>query len=133
MSVILQAAHRQREDVSRFAFNPLTNIVLNLVLLPTLGTIGAAIGRVGGVGASATLRYLFIARELTRVNWFRFALKPALISLGVGSVCYALLDVSRPAWLLLFYVAATAVLLRISSAFSPSVIKDIMSSPPRQD
>jgi O-antigen/teichoic acid export membrane protein len=133
MSVILQAAHRQREDVSRFAFNPLTNIVLNLVLLPTLGTIGAAIGRVGGVCASATLRYLFIARELTRVNWFRFALKPALISLGVGSVCYALLDVSRPAWLLLFYVAATAVLLRISSAFSPSVIKDIMSSPSSQD
>ena len=93
MSVILQAAHRQREDVSRFAFNPLTNIALNLVLLPALGTIGAAIGRVGGVGASATLRYLFIARELIRVNWFRFALKPVLISLGVGSVCYALLDV----------------------------------------
>jgi len=133
MSVILQAAHRQRADVRRLAFNPLTNIVLNLVLLPVLGTIGAAIGRVGGVAASATLRHLLIARELTGVNWFRFALKPALISIGVGSVCYALLEVDRPAGLLLFYVAVTAVLLRISSAFSPSVIKDMMSFRPGRD
>jgi O-antigen/teichoic acid export membrane protein len=133
MSVILQAAHRQRADVRRLAFNPLTNIVLNLVLLPVLGTIGAAIGRVGGVAASATLRHLLIARELTGVNWFRFALKPALISIGVGSVCYALLEVDRPAGLLLFYVAVTAVLLRISSAFSPSVIKDMMSFRPGKD
>jgi len=133
MSVILQAAHRQREDVRRLAFNPLTNIVLNLVLLPALGPIGAAIGRVAGVGASATLRYLLIARELTGVNWFRFALKPALISIGVGSVCYALLDVDRPAGLLLFYVAVTAVLLIISSGFSPSAIKDMMSFPSSQD
>ncbi len=133
MSVILQAAHRQREDVSRLAFNPLTNIVLNLVLLPTLGTIGAAIGRVGGVGASATLRYLLIARELTEVNWFRFALKPALISISVGSVCYSLLDVASPAWLLLFYMAVTAVCLRILSGFSPAAIKDMMSVPSSQD
>jgi hypothetical protein len=67
------------------------------------------------------------------VNWFRFALKPAVISIGVGSVCYALLDVDSPAGLLLFYVAVTAVLLRISSAFSPSVIKDMMSFPSSQD
>jgi O-antigen/teichoic acid export membrane protein len=133
MSVILKAAHRQREDVSRLAFNPLTNIVLNLVLLPTLGTIGAAIGRVGGVGASATLRYLLLDREMNAVNWFRFALKPALISIGVGSVCYPLLDLGRPAWLLLFYVAVTAVLLRIWSGLSTSAIKDMMRFPSSPD
>jgi O-antigen/teichoic acid export membrane protein len=133
MSVILWAAHRQRADVRRLAFNPLINIVLNLALLPALGAIGAAIGRVGGVGASATLRYRLIARELTAVNWIRFARKPALISIGVGSVCYALLDVGRPAWLLLFYVAVTAALLRISSSFSSSAIKDMMSFPSSQD
>jgi O-antigen/teichoic acid export membrane protein len=132
MAAILRAAHRQREDVSRFAVNPLTNIAVNLLLLPTLGTIGAAIGRVSGVSASATLRHLLITRELTGVNWFRFALKPALISIGVGSVCYLLLDLNRPAWLLLFYVAATAILLRISSGFTLSAIKDMMSLPSSQ-
>jgi O-antigen/teichoic acid export membrane protein len=119
--------------VTRLAFNPLTNIVLNLVLLPTLGTIGAAIGRVGGVSASATLRHLLIARELTAVNWFRFAVKPGLISIAVGSVCYSLLEVGRPAWLLVFYVLVTLVLLRISSCFSPSAVKEMMSSPSGQD
>ena len=127
MSVILKAAHRQSEDVRRFAFNPATNIVLNFALLPTLGTIGAAIGRVGGGCASAILRHFLIARELTAVHWFRFALKPALISLAVGSVCYLLRDAERPGWLLLFYAAVTAALLRISSGFSPAAIKDMMS------
>jgi stage V sporulation protein B len=129
MSVILQAAHRQREDVSRFAFNPLTNIVLSLALLPLLGTIGAAIGRVGGVCISMILRHHLIAQVLTKVNWFRNVAKAALISLGVGAICAALLDSYNPALLLLLYVVATAVLLRISSAFSLSAIKDMMSFP----
>jgi len=129
MSVILQAAHKQREDVNRLAFNPLTNIVLSLVLLPTLGTIGAAIGRVGGACASSILRHILVARTLTELKWHRFVLKPALISLGAGSVCYAVLDVGQPAWLLLFYVAVTGLLLGLSSGFSPAAIKDLMSFP----
>jgi len=133
MSVILKAAQRQGADVRCLAFNPITNIVLNLMLLPIIGTIGAAIGRVGGVGASATLRHLLIDRELTGMNWLRFAVKPALISIGVGLVCYLLLEMDRPVWLLLFYTAVTAVLLRISSGFSLSAIKDMMSFAPNQD
>jgi O-antigen/teichoic acid export membrane protein len=49
MSIILIAAHRQREDVSRLASNPVTNIALTLALLPIMGIMGAAFGRVGGV------------------------------------------------------------------------------------
>jgi O-antigen/teichoic acid export membrane protein len=127
MSVILKSAHRQREDASRLAFNPLTNVVVGLALLPALGTVGAAIGRVAGAIASSALRHIVIARELSAVRWFRFALRPALISIGVGSVCYSLLNVDRPAWLLVFYVVVTGVLLRISSDFSPSAIRDMMS------
>jgi O-antigen/teichoic acid export membrane protein len=129
MSGILKAAHRQRQDVNRLAFNPLINILLNLILLPTLGTIGAAIGRVGGVAVSATLRYLLIARELTEVNWFRFALKPALISIGVGSACYWLLDIGHPAWLALCYVLVTILLLGTLSGFPHLAIKEMMSFP----
>ena len=106
MSVILKSAHRQRQDAFCLAFNPLTNIVLNLALLPFLGPIGSAIGRVAGGGVSATLRHLSIAQALTAVNWFRFARKPALISFVAGSVCFSLLDVERPAWLLVFYTVA---------------------------
>jgi O-antigen/teichoic acid export membrane protein len=127
MSVILKAAHKQRQDAFCLAFNVLTNIVLNLALLPVLGPIGAAIGRVAGGGVSAILRHLLIAQVLSPVNWFHFARKPALISLVAGSVCFSLLDVERPAWLLLFYTAVSLISLWISSSFSFSTIKDMMS------
>jgi O-antigen/teichoic acid export membrane protein len=133
MSVILKAAHRQRQDSFCLAFNPLTNIVLNLALLPVLGPIGAAIGRVAGGCVSTTLRHLLIAQVLTPVNWFHFARKPALINLIAGLVCFLLLDVERPAWLLLFYTAVSLVSLWISSSFSFSTIKDMMSFPSAAD
>jgi O-antigen/teichoic acid export membrane protein len=129
MSVILKAANRQREDVICLALNLLVNIVLNLTLLPILGPIGSAIGRAAGAGVSAGPRYYLIARILTPVNWIRFARKPALISIGVGSACYLLLDVGRPTWLLLSYVAAVPILLKLSSSFSFSALKDMMSFP----
>jgi O-antigen/teichoic acid export membrane protein len=128
MSIILKAAHRQREDVNRLVFNPVTNIVLSLALLPALGMIGAAVGRVGGASASAILRHLLIARELNAVNWLRFASKPALISIVVGLVCHWSLEVHHPAWSLLLYTAATAILLAISGGFPVTAIKDMMSS-----
>jgi O-antigen/teichoic acid export membrane protein len=133
MSIILNAAHRQRQDAFCLAFNPLTNIVLNLALFPVLGPIGAAIGRVTGSGVSAILRDRLIARVLTPVKWFHFTRKPALVSLVAGSVCFSLLDVERPAWLLLFYTVVSLVSLWISSSFSLSTIKDIMSFPSRAD
>jgi O-antigen/teichoic acid export membrane protein len=129
MSSILKAAHRQRQDAFCLALNLLTNIALNLALLPVLGPIGAAIGRVAGGFVSTTLRHLLIARVLTRVNWLHFARKPAVVSLIAGLVCFSLLDVERPAWLLLFYTIVSLVSLWVSSSFSLSTIKDMMSFP----
>jgi O-antigen/teichoic acid export membrane protein len=132
VSVFLKAAQRQREDATLLAFNPLTNIALSLVLLPILGTIGAAIGRVGGACTSATLRNLLINRELTKVSWLRFAAKPALISAGMGAVCYWLLGADRMVSLFL-YMAGTVILLGVSSSFSLSTVKDMMSVSPSQE
>jgi O-antigen/teichoic acid export membrane protein len=133
MSVILKAAHRQRQDALCVGFNLLTNVLLNLALLPALGPIGAAVARVAGGGASATSRHFLIAQKLTPVHWFRFALKPASISLAMGLLCYWLLDIEQPAWLLLFYIVATLAILRMWSGFSFSAIKDIMSFPSGPD
>jgi O-antigen/teichoic acid export membrane protein len=133
MSVILKAANRQREDVICLGFNLLINVVLNLTLLPILGPIGSAIGRAAGAGVSAVPRYYLIARILTPVNWIRFAHKPALVSVGVGSICYLLLGEMHPVWLLLFYAAAVPILLKAWSSFSFSTLKDMMSFPSAAD
>jgi O-antigen/teichoic acid export membrane protein len=129
MSVILLAAQRQRQDVARLAFNPATNIALNLALLPFLGTIGAVLGRIGGTVVTAVLRHVLIARELRAVNWLRFAVKPALISLSVGSICYSMLGPHNAAWLMLLYLTGAGLLLIIVSGLSRSAIKDMMSTP----
>jgi O-antigen/teichoic acid export membrane protein len=133
MSIILKASHRQRQDLARLAFNPLINIALNLLLLPVLGITGAAIGRVGGVVVSATLRHRLIARELTGVRWLQFAMKPLAISLGVGAVCCCLSGIYRPIWLMPIYLVTTGLLLHVASGISPATIKDMMSIPSPQE
>ena len=133
MSIILQAAHQQRQDVARLAFNPLVNIALNLALLPSLGVVGAAIGRLGGSAVSLTLRYVLIGRSLTQVNWLRLACKPALISGSAGLACYALFGVARATWLVVLYAAFTSVLLALTATVSPAVVKDMMSLPSGDD
>jgi O-antigen/teichoic acid export membrane protein len=133
MSVTLQAAHKQREDAMRLAFNPLVNIVLNAALLPIIGTVGAALGRVGGAATSATLRSLLITRIFSRVHWFRFAMKPTIISVAIGAICNLLQDVAHPAILMACYSVGTATLLVLWSTVSPTVIRDIMRAPSAHD
>lgn len=133
MSVTLQAAHRQREDATRLAANPLVNIALNAALLPTVGTVGAALGRVGGVAASATLRSRFIARTFSRVHWFRFAFKPALISVAAGAACGLLQGMAHPAVLMIGYCVATVTFLVAWSTITPAAVRDIMRAPSASD
>lgn len=128
MSVILRAAERQREDVIRYASNPLTNVLISLALLPPFGTIGAAIGRVGGAAASAILRNRLIARRLFKTAWLRYASKPAIISLATGVAC-SRLQASHPASALGLYVVTTVALLGLTSSISPTGIREIMGSP----
>lgn len=133
MSVLLKAAHKQREDMLRFALNPLVNILLNFALLPPFGTLGAAIGRVGGALASSTSRHMLVSEQLARIAWLRFTWKPAAISVGVGAACAGFLDVDRSLWAMGFYVVATMLLIRLFSGLSVHAIADIMSTPSPQN
>jgi O-antigen/teichoic acid export membrane protein len=129
MSVILKAAHRQRQDAACLAYNLLTNLVLNLALLPLIGPIGSAIARVAGGGVSTSLRHLLISQVLTPIRWLHFARKPALASLIAGSLSFFLLYFGHPAWMLLFYAGMILLLLGNSFSISLSTIKDMMSYP----
>jgi O-antigen/teichoic acid export membrane protein len=62
-SMILKAAGRQNADVAFFAVNPITNAGLSVVLIPAFGAAGAAVAKVTGVVASATLRSVFAFRH----------------------------------------------------------------------
>lgn len=126
MGVILKAAHMQREDAKCLAFNPLCNILVNLALLPTLGVLGAAIGRLAGVVASTFSRNRAISSALAPIDWLSIAAKPAAISVGVG-VVFGAMDHGRPILEALGFSVASALLMVFSSAFSIGAVKDMMS------
>jgi hypothetical protein len=64
--------------------------------------------RVGSIRVAPS--HLSSARAITSM----FCKKPALISIGVGSICYSLPNAGHPAWLLLSYIAVTTALLTVS-------------------
>lgn len=133
MSVILKAANKQEEDMSRFAFNPVVNILLNFALLPLLGTLGAALSRVGGAVASTTLRHILVSERLARIEWLRLLWKPAAISIGAGAACAAAFDVDRSFLALTLYVLLSMLLTALLSGFSIHAVKDMVSVPPSRD
>ncbi len=53
MSAILKSAHRQRQDAAFVALNLVTNVALNLVLLPAFGAVAL---RLGGCAAKPPRR-----------------------------------------------------------------------------
>ena len=118
MSVILKAAHRQRQDAFCLAFNLLTNIVLNLALSPFWAHWGRDRAGTAGSGVSATLRHLLIAQVLESGEWFHFARKTALISLVAGSVVFHCWMWSVQPGCYCSYTAVSLVSLWVSSSFS---------------
>lgn len=86
MGMVLKSAHRQNQDVRLYSVNPLLNIAVNLVAIPALGSIGAALAKLAGVIASSTNRYLAISRDLVPLRWFEFAARPLVVSVVAGLV-----------------------------------------------
>ena len=85
LTTVLKAAGRQNQDVRLFASNPATNILLNVILIPLYGGVGAAVARLVGGLASCLLRYLYVARHMVQFGWLRLMIKPfAICSLLVG-------------------------------------------------
>jgi O-antigen/teichoic acid export membrane protein len=64
VSVVLKAAGRQHADVRMFALNPVSNTVLNIFLIPGLGSVGAAVSKLAAVSLSFTLRYSFLSTRV---------------------------------------------------------------------
>jgi O-antigen/teichoic acid export membrane protein len=126
MSLIMRAAHRERTDVRLYAINPAINVALNLVLIPSLGGIGAAIGKVAGIIVSVALRYRYIARRLARVRWLDFAIRPVLSSAMIGSAATLMFGGINGVLLGLGYAVACALVIYMLRVISIKEINHIL-------
>jgi hypothetical protein len=91
--------HQAREALSPSAIHPVRYCVM---AAPSGITV---LRRVGSIR---------VASSVVRSRDYLHVKKPALISIGVGSICYSLPDAGHPAWLLLSYIAVTTALLTVS-------------------
>jgi O-antigen/teichoic acid export membrane protein len=126
MSLIMRAAHRERTDVRLYAINPAINVALNLVLIPSLGGVGAAIGKVAGIIVSVALRYRYIARRLARVRWLDFAIRPVLASAMIGSAATLMFGGINGVLLGLVYAVACALVIYMLRVISIKEINHIL-------
>lgn len=111
ISLCLKATGRQGADVRMYAFNPATNIVASLCLVPVLGPSGAALGRVAGVVVSAVVRQSYVSRQFLRLNWLRIAGVPLAVSLSGMLGLLVLRDLVPLLVLALGYVAVMGGIL----------------------
>lgn len=80
MSISLKAGGRQNADLRMYTINPLSNIVLSILLIPGLGAVGAAVAKLAGVTASFVLRHAYLARHQVGLNWVRVTGRPLVVS-----------------------------------------------------
>jgi len=106
--VLLGAIDRQRVAVTLFAVALIVKIAINLLLIPQIGYIGAAVGTVLAEGLFAVAAMVYVARLGHRVPFLHLAAKPTLAG-GIVGVCAHL--VSLPVLLVLPLGAAAYLAL----------------------
>ncbi len=77
------AASKRTQYMRGFAFGALTNVVLNLFLIPWLSFVGAAIATVAAETAVFVYMYRVAKREIVDASFLPFVARPALCSIGM--------------------------------------------------
>jgi O-antigen/teichoic acid export membrane protein len=115
---------KQRLSMVVAAVGLLTNVVLMLTLVPSMGSMGAAFACVGS-GAMATICYLYFTRELGLIRVF--AVETARISVAGIVMGIGLRGIENQTWLLLGTVALVVygIMLLIVQAVRLSDLKFI--------
>lgn len=126
MGVVLKSAHRQSQDVRLYAVNPGLNIVVNVVAIPALGSTGAALSKLAGVLASSTNRYVAISRDVVPLGWFRFAVRPLVVSVVAGLILMPFATVLPDAVSIALFITLTIGGLAWTAQFSLADVSEIL-------
>jgi len=92
----LIAANLQRVDVIWVALSALLNIVLNLILIPLYGLVGASLAIVISEFALAALGYIAIAQRVVPLDFTRKLLRPTIATLAMALVVWLLRFTNPP-------------------------------------
>jgi len=107
-SLVLKAAGFQKNDLYISLITAISNILLNLVLIPPYSVIGASIALVSAVLISALLRFGFLSRYVVSLKWISFIQGPLVLSVCVVTTIVLLNDLMPFPVLGILYVVCYA-------------------------
>jgi len=90
----LVASNRQAINLQGNIISTVSNICLNLLLIPKMGAIGAAIASVVSTLAIFAYQYLFISKYMFKIDYLDQAKKPLLASVIMGMVIFLVRDIN---------------------------------------
>jgi len=100
--VFLQSTNKQRVVTAITGINCVFNVVLNIVLIPRFGFIGASVVTVLTEGLGFILLLTFIFKNVVKIPLVNYLLKPALVT---GITIFITYFVALQSWLLAGIVA----------------------------
>lgn len=99
----LIASNNQKIDLRVNIIGMVCNVGLNLLLIPKLGFLGAGIATLTSICIFLTLQYLFISKNLFKVNFVEATKKPIISAALMGIVILLIREVNL---LLLIFISA---------------------------
>ncbi len=134
LSFTLISMNRERQMAIIVGISAVTNVVLNFILIPPLGLVGAAITTLISGVVTLALYSCLVSKHLYRLPWHRFAIKPLIACFLMGVFVYW--GTGLNLFLLIILAAASYfLLLYLMKAFSQediNMIKEVIRLPKRK-
>lgn len=126
LSRVLIAGQQERLNIQVAGVGMALNVILNLLLIPSYGAVGAALSSVLVMVLALAATYAMIHRRLFPLNSWQIWGKPLLAALAVGALAYGLRGWSLWATLPMLALLYVGVLWWLK-AFPPSWVAELQS------
>ena len=108
----LIASNNQKVNLRSLLISMICNITLNLLLIPRLSFLGAAIATLISICIFLSLQYTFVSRSLFSLNFLQIVVKPVISAALMGAIILSFRQINL---FLLIFVSASAYVLFLFS------------------
>ena len=130
LTKLLVSIGKQKLTMVATATTCVFNIVLNFILIPSMGFIGASIVTVTSSALFLVISYYFICKNLQGINVYKIVPKPAISGLIMGASIYYFINMSLfmlvPLAAIVYFVALLC--LKTFSEEDWSILKRVLDS-----
>lgn len=109
----LIASNNQKVNLQGNIISMISNIVLNLLLIPKFSFIGAGIANVASALIMFAYQHHFVSKNLFKINYFHIAKKTVVANVLMGTIVFLLKDINLFLLIVISAVAYFIILLSL--------------------